>query len=235
MHRYQTVYRDLLGQITSGSLVPGTVLPTELQLAKAFGVSRPTIRHAPQMLESEGLVDRRKHRGTMVLESKIEQGFATSIRSFHDEMRSHNRVALTDVLACSVGPADSHVATQLGLGEGDPVMRLVRVRHADRLPNVLVKTYVPHALYPGIETTDFRTTSLYATMRSMGAPVVRAHRKLDVALADREVATALGIKVASPVFVFHTVAQNADGRHAEYSIATYRGDTNSFEFDTRLE
>ena len=30
MHRYQTVYRDLLGQITSGSLVPGTVLPTEL-------------------------------------------------------------------------------------------------------------------------------------------------------------------------------------------------------------
>ena len=204
MHRYQTVYRDLLGQITSGSLVPGTVLPTEPQLAKAFGVSRPTIRHALQMLESEGLVDRRKHRGTMVLESKIEQGFATSIRSFHDEMRSHN-------------------------------MRLVRVRHADRLPNVLVKTYVPHALYPGIETTDFRTTSLYATMRSMGAPVVRAHRKLDVALADREVATALGIEVASPVFVFHTVAQNADGRHAEYSIATYRGDTNSFEFDTRLE
>ena len=78
MHRYQTVYRDLLGQITSGSLVPGTVLPTELQLAKAFGVSRPTIRHALQMLESEGLVDRRKHRGTMVLESKIEQGWASS-------------------------------------------------------------------------------------------------------------------------------------------------------------
>ncbi|MBP3892798.1 MAG: GntR family transcriptional regulator [Atopobiaceae bacterium] len=235
MHRYQKVYQDLLDKIMSGALAPGMVLPAELELARSYQVSRPTIRHALQMLQSEGLVERRKRRGTMVLEPKMEQGFATSIRSFHDEMQSLNRIPRTDVLACSVEPADAHVADRLGLGEGDPVMRLVRVRYADDLPNVLVRTYVPHVLYPGIETTDFTEASLYATMRLMASPVIHAHRTLDVALADREIAQALRIEPSSPVFVFHTVAQNASGQCAEYSIATYRGDTNSFEFDTQLE
>lgn len=232
--RYQLVYQDLHAKIDEGTYAPGTVLPSEPDLARAYGVSRPTVRHALQLLADEGLVDRRRNRGTMVLEPKIEQGFAMRIRSFADEMRAARRLPRTSVLACEVVPASPEAASALGIGSGKPVLRLVRLRYADDLPNVLVETTVPHERYRGIEVTDFEHASLYATMRKMGSPVVSALRRLDVALADRSTAGILGIEPGAPVFVFHTVATNSDGLPAEYSIATYRGDTNSFELETRI-
>ena len=233
--RYEAIYQDLRDKIAAGIYVPGSVLPGELQLTQIYGASRPTVRHALQLLVDQGLIDRRRKRGTVVCEPKIEQGFAMRIRSFADEMQAANRIARTTVLQQEVVPAETDVARALGVSEGAAVLHLVRVRYADRLPNVLVETYVPHELYRGIEATDFERASLYVTMRKMGAPMVSAHRRLDVSLADRRIAAELGVSVGSPVFLFHTIATNSDGRIAEYSVATYRGDTNAFEFESRLE
>lgn len=226
--RYIEIRDDLQAKIASGWYQPGEILPTEVELAEAYGVSRPTMRHALQLLDDVGLLERRRHRGTMVLEPKIEQRFALRIRSFEREMHEANHVARTEVRLCEVCVAPQPVAERLSVAEGEAVVHLVRLRYADELPNVLVETYVPHRLYPGIETTDFVHESLYATMRTMGLPVVRAFRELGVAAADRSTAASLGIDAGAPVFVFHTVARAATGQAVEYSQATYRGDTNSF-------
>ena len=42
-----------------GELAPGTMLPTEAELAGQFGVNRSTVREAIRLLEQEGLVERR--------------------------------------------------------------------------------------------------------------------------------------------------------------------------------
>ena len=46
-------------RIVGGELVPGTMLPTEAELATQFGVNRSTVREAIRLLEQEGLVERR--------------------------------------------------------------------------------------------------------------------------------------------------------------------------------
>jgi DNA-binding LacI/PurR family transcriptional regulator len=53
-------------QIRSGSLRPGTQLPTELTLATEHGVSRGTVRQAMDTLVREGYVERIQGRGTFV-------------------------------------------------------------------------------------------------------------------------------------------------------------------------
>ncbi|MDI9590883.1 MAG: GntR family transcriptional regulator [Acidobacteriota bacterium] len=232
--RYLDIYEDLLAKLDDGTYPAGSVLPTEHELAQGYDVSRPTVRHALKLLAEAGRIDRRKRRGTVVCEPKIEQGFATVIRSFDDEMRAAGHIPRTTVISCTVRPASAQVAQSLDMPAGSAVLHLVRVRYASDLPNVLVETFVPHVRYPGLETTDFERHSLYATMRTMGNPVVRAHRRIEVALCDRGLSPVLGIAPGAPVFVFHTTAFDSEDVPAEYSIATYRGDTNSFELETQL-
>lgn len=54
-------------RILDGTLRAGSRLPTELDLAEQFGVSRGTVRQAMQTLVNEGLVERIQGSGTFVL------------------------------------------------------------------------------------------------------------------------------------------------------------------------
>lgn len=57
---------ELTGRIASGQLPPGTLLPSEIQLAAEFGVSRIVIRETVKVLVTKGLLDVRQGRGTTV-------------------------------------------------------------------------------------------------------------------------------------------------------------------------
>lgn len=61
--KYHRVYEDVIEQIEhlilEGNLAPGDVLPTERELATAFGISRGTLREAFRILEREGLIEAR--------------------------------------------------------------------------------------------------------------------------------------------------------------------------------
>jgi len=58
--------------ILDGQWQPGKALPTEPELAKAFGVSRAVIRDATRMLAAQGLVYAQHGRGVFVTESQAE-------------------------------------------------------------------------------------------------------------------------------------------------------------------
>ena len=61
---------ELLEEITSSQLQPGTKLPTEGELSKRFGVSRATVREAVGGLVEAGYVTRRRGSGSYVAERR---------------------------------------------------------------------------------------------------------------------------------------------------------------------
>lgn len=58
--------RILRASILSGALRPGERLPTEQQMARTYGVSRPVVREAIARLKSDGLVESRQGLGAFV-------------------------------------------------------------------------------------------------------------------------------------------------------------------------
>jgi DNA-binding FadR family transcriptional regulator len=58
--------------ILDGQWAPGEALPTEPELAEAFGVSRAVVRDATRMLAAKGLVEAQHGRGVFVTESQVE-------------------------------------------------------------------------------------------------------------------------------------------------------------------
>lgn len=66
--KYERLRRILLGEIASGKLRPGDMLPPEVTLAQKMGVARNTVRQAMRELELQRVIRRVRGKGTIVCE-----------------------------------------------------------------------------------------------------------------------------------------------------------------------
>lgn len=64
--KYLQITHSLRETITEGQLLPGDRLPSELELAGRFSVSRLTVQRALKELQNDGLVERRAGSGTYI-------------------------------------------------------------------------------------------------------------------------------------------------------------------------
>ena len=65
--KYHNVYSVIKNNIASNKWPIGKIIPSEHELVDYFRVSRITIRSALNMLESDGLVTRKRGKGTISL------------------------------------------------------------------------------------------------------------------------------------------------------------------------
>ena len=70
---------QLRSSILNGDFAPGDKLPPERELAELFGVSRPSVREALNILESAGLVSSYQGGGTVVM-SLVETSVSNPLR-----------------------------------------------------------------------------------------------------------------------------------------------------------
>lgn len=61
--KYIDVKNDILKKIQTGEYKEGHLIPSEIELAKNYGVSRPTIRQAIGLLVEDNLLERKKKKG----------------------------------------------------------------------------------------------------------------------------------------------------------------------------
>ena len=76
--------------IEDGRLLPGDHLPPEEDLARQANVSRTTIRQALAALVNEGLIERKRGKGSWVLEPTIDQQLV-GLTGFVEDMLAHGR------------------------------------------------------------------------------------------------------------------------------------------------
>jgi GntR family transcriptional regulator len=223
--------KEILLEVIKESEV-GTVIPPEMELCSRYNISRPTVRQALNELVVEGYLQRHKGRGTFVSRPKINQDFLLILESFDDEMQKKGLRPETEVLEFEKAESDRRIREKLALSDHEPVIKLRRLRSVDGEPMVLVLTYLPYSLFPGLLDRDMRAASLYGTLEEeYDCTLSRSTRTLESRLAGEYEARILGISKGAPVQYIETTAYRDDGRPVEFSIAQYRGDRNSFTFE----
>ncbi|KES15892.1 Transcriptional regulator [Gilliamella apicola SCGC AB-598-I20] len=103
--RHLFIQQDLLKKIQSGEYAQGQLIPKESELTDIYQVSRPTVRQAIQFLVNDGFLERRKRRGTIVKQQKINQEFTHIIESYDSEMNRKGLHPTTKVLTFKVDKA----------------------------------------------------------------------------------------------------------------------------------
>jgi LacI family transcriptional regulator len=80
--QWRTIWAQLQTSIADGSYGPGARLPSENQLARKHGVSRPTVARALRELEHSGLIERRRGSGSYVRAAPEDQHAARGGATF---------------------------------------------------------------------------------------------------------------------------------------------------------
>jgi GntR family transcriptional regulator len=229
---YVQVKEALRECIERGEWRPEDQLPSETELCEMFDVSRIVIRQALREMSYEGLVLRRKGKGTFVARPRIMGGLVQELTGFHQDMTRRGHQVLTRVLKQAVVPATSEVAGHLQIPPGVQVVQLDRLRFVDGEPMVLVTTYLPRQLVPGLESEDLSTRSLYEYLEQrLGLVIARGHRTIGAVAAGELEAQLLGIEKGAPLLSLHSVSYLDDGTPLEYYYALHRGDRSSFEVE----
>jgi GntR family transcriptional regulator len=229
---YVQVESVIMDCISSGSLPAGSRLPSEDSLVQEYGVSRTTIRAAIQSLVQRGLVEIRRGKGTFVTQPKVSQEL-TELTGFVEDMQALGLRPTAKVLDRQIVPANKLVARQLALPQGAPVVRIHRIRLADRMPLSFDETYLPKELGEKVMADNLDTEPIVSLLeQKYNTPLVEAKYQLEAVCADATVARALRIGVGSAIFLIERTSYSIGHRPVDYEKLHYRGDR--IRFVTRL-
>jgi GntR family transcriptional regulator len=229
---YAQLESILAADIASGTLSPGSRLPNEEELVKRYAVSRTTVRQTIQNLIRRGQIEIRRGKGTFVLGPKITQEL-TQLSGFVEDMQSLGRQASARLISKETVPASESVAHQLAITPGTHVIRIQRVRLADRSPLSFDETFLPREIGERILENNLETEPIFSLLeQKYQTPLVEAEYRLEALSADTTVARALAIAVGSPIFLIERTSYTTGHQPIDYEKLYYRGD--QIRFVTRL-
>jgi DNA-binding GntR family transcriptional regulator len=223
---YHQVAEHLRELIASGELAEGEHLPNEIDLARSFTLSRPTMRQALDELVRDGLIVRRRGVGTVVTPHQFRRG--ARVTSVFEDLVAAGRSPSTTVL--SIRPVDGplEIATALGLRSGERVVALERLRCADGVPLALMRNWLP-ARYDFLTSADLTSRGLYQVMRERGDVPRTARKTIGACAATRRPAELLEVRRGAPLLQVRHVARGADGEVLDIGDHLYRADRHTVD------
>jgi GntR family transcriptional regulator len=230
-HQIETNLRDLISQ---GELVTGQMVPSEWELAKIYGVSRLTVRRALDELVRQNWLSRKHGVGTFV-KQPFRATIAASKLSFTEQMKAIGRKPSSLPLGNEVIPAPPNISQTLKISEGDPLIKISRLRLADEIPILHEVVYLPINRFPGLEKHEWAPDdSLYQLLREKyEVSVTGLDHTIKPTLLTREQAKCFGVKPGQPALISEIVSYSAEGNPVEYSLSVSNGDKGEFYFRFR--
>lgn len=222
MPLYHQVYLILRTKILDGEYACDDFLPGEQETAEQFGVSRITAKRALNDLMNDGMVERRRGRGTRVTYRPAARPVRASVEGMLENLLAMGLKTDVDLKSFEYAAAGDDVATALGCARGDMVQRAVRVRSLDGEPFSYLTTFVPEDIARGYDAADLASRPLLLLLEREGVIVSRAEQTISATLADAVVADALAVELASPLLRIARTVYDQQARAVEYITALYR-------------
>jgi GntR family transcriptional regulator len=196
-------------------------LPTEQELAEAFGVSRMTARQAFQRLVSSGVVVRYPSRGSFVAPRIVEDLTEWGRAGFTERWPAQGYEVELRVVAYELRAAGPDLAAQFDITPGDSLAYLERLRLVEGLPLTLDAMYMPAHFHSLLSLGDLSETSLVSLLPRHGIHLKDTRMEIGVRPAGDREAAGLGLQPGDTVVVRETLDTAEDGRLLISEISVY--------------
>lgn len=222
--KWREISNDLRRRLATGEF--DERFPTDRELVDEYDVSRHTVREAVRTLTEEGLVTRRRGRGSY----RTPRSFSQPVGAMYSLFQSveQSGAVQTSVVIRQEALHDDRVAKALDLPGDSQLFYLERTRLADGQPLALDRVWLPLSVAEPLMDANFSRTALYAELRTR-CGVVPEHgveQSRPVTL-DRESALRLGLAPGDPAFEIER-RTTSGGRPLEWRITLVRGDRFAF-------
>lgn len=224
---YIQIHNEIRKEIEAGKWAVGERIPSERQLSQDFDVSRMTLRQAIQTLVDEGILQRQVGSGTYVASSKVQEKMSGTT-SFTEITESQGKKPSSKTVSYHVADPSISEIEKLKLKNGDQVLRMERIRYADKQPICFEVATIPIDIVNSLNKKDI-TSSLYKALEDKaGLKLGDATQTVSAILASEKIANFLNVKRGSAVLRVRQITTLDDDRPFEYVRSQYAGDR--FEF-----
>lgn len=224
---YRQVYLALKEDIAHGRLVPGNRIPSEGQLCERFKVSRITTRKALADLAEEGLVVKRRGKGTYV-SAQVLREVPVNSGSFIAMCHKQGIEPKTIVIASERRHPTSLEREQFGGADLEWVLAITRLRTAAGAPCILEVDVFRESIGP-ILTSDVENVPLATTIHELtGLEVGSRIDTFSIEGAKKRDADWLGCQVGTPLLIVDQVV--LDCAKAPLYLNQQRIDTTSYKY-----
>ncbi|MEW9080001.1 GntR family transcriptional regulator [Terrisporobacter glycolicus] len=233
---YSQLKNYIIGKINSGEYEVGYKLPSEKELMEFFDVSRTTVRQSVDLLIREGYLEIKRGIGTFVKKRKKYNVWGLEqLRSFEDEAIRQGLETRTEELSINIIHLDSELEDIFG-DKYERFYKLSRLRFVENEPSVLVDTYIPYDVAPGLDKYNFSEVSLFLTLKKEYNVIInyakKTFRAINISKKDAEI---LNVKEGTAVQLVNTVIYDKNEEPFEYSVSRDRGDMTRFSAILKYE
>ncbi len=224
---YTQVANVFRQRIRSGLWAARDQLPTLEELEREFHVSRVTLRQALNLLELEGMIWRRRGRGTFVSDSAGPEWF--KLATSRDELIHALEGNWSRIIEVNAGESVPHLEP----GDGSAVSSY---RHMRRLHGrgerayAVVDMHLDATLYARAPKRFDREMIIPVIERMRGVEITNIRQTLTIGTADAPVADGLKVPIGSPIGILRRVVQDRAGCVIYVGIVNYRGDVVKLDF-----
>jgi GntR family transcriptional regulator len=230
---YYQISSILRGRILSGELPPGAPLAGEEALGREYGVSRITVRRALSILESEGLIDRQRGRGTFVSDA-VRRVEPTRFSGSMEDMIALGIQTSTRVLDQQYIEPPDHVAERLNLDDGARVLKLDKLRLIEGQPFSIVINYLPESIGRRLSVDDLSDKPLLVVLEEkLNIKADEAVQSVEATAADADAASLLDVAIGDPLLRVERTVYDLRQNPVEYVSIRYRAD--KYYFTVRLK
>lgn len=220
------LYSQLIGivqrAISSGALSVGDLLPSEAELCSAFNISRNTVRQAIGALEEDGLVVRKRGKGTFVTDPAARRKGVQY--SFTTEIFQMGKTPSSTLVDFEVIVPPPFIAKLMELGPDVLVYRFTRVRNVDGEPLILETSYYPEYIYPNLTREQLATHSFYSLLYHVGIVPFSADDTYEAVVLDEKQSALLHCAPGTAAFRCERHTSTENGHIYECTTGYMRAD-----------
>jgi GntR family transcriptional regulator len=228
---YHQIYLLLRDEIISGQRPFGTLVPTEQELSRIYGVSRITTRRALDELAQNRLVARKRRVGTRVMFQPPSPPIEASIEQSVESLLTFGRRTKAKLVELGEEEAAAPVTNSLNLKSHEKVIRAVRVRWLDDQPLGCVVSYVPSRLGVTFTRAELESTPMLDLLERAGQKLRTAAQTISATAADAALAEMLDVEIRAPILRIGRTVFNPAGEAILYTLAQYRSDRYQIRLD----
>jgi len=177
-NKYLVIYNDIAEKIKSGKIKPNTKLLSEHELTEKYETSRETIRKALNLLSQDGLIQKIKGKGSIVLDVAKINFPISGLVSFKELAGTLGKESKTIVREFGLMKPDDFAKTQLNVTNKDEIWKVVRTREIDQEKVILDKDYFNKKYVPFL-TKEICENSIYEYLEN--------ELKLSISFARKEI------------------------------------------------
>jgi GntR family transcriptional regulator len=226
--RYQEIETWLRELVNSRKV--GEVIPSEVEIATKFKVSRMTARQAVMILMREGVVERRRGAGTFISELPMHRREGVLL-SFTEDMRRRGLMPTSVLLSAELKKVTPAAAKALKIASSSKIVMISRIRFADGTALSIEKVSLISACKAVLEH-DLVNGSLHDALRVIGISPYLASGWIGARTANEKEAKQLNLVSKTPLLVETRIIEDVDGRPIEFTETAYAA--NRYVIDVRL-